>query len=157
MRTRDRRQRPHLHTRRAEPTDHVSGVQPAHAVRHDIDALAICLLLDIPPQLRSAFFDGGGGGHRGGDDFDVVGGEGFGDAAPVVDAREEFPGHVEFVEAEEAVGEHDGVPGGLVGGAEGGVVVYDLATEFGKAGVGDVAVGVEGRKWCRFGMTAIAG
>lgn len=116
-------------------------------MRHNINALAMRLLLDIPSQFRSTLFDGRGGGDGGSDDVDVVGGQGFGDAAPVVDPREEFPGDVEFVEAEEAVGEHDGVAGGSVGAAEGGVVVYDLAAEIGEAGVGDVAMmGVDGRE-----------
>lgn len=73
-------------------------------MRHNIDALAMSLLLDVAAQFPGALFDGRRGRDRGGDDFDIVGSEGFGDAAPVVDPREEFAGDVELVEAEEAVG-----------------------------------------------------
>lgn len=120
MRARDRGQAEHVYVWRFEPADHVAGVEPAHAVRDDVDALAAGLGFDVAAQFGGALFDGGGGRDRGEDYGDVVGLEGFGDAAPVVDAWEELADEVELVEAEEAVGEDDGVEGGSWSGLDGG-------------------------------------
>lgn len=135
VRARDRGQAEDVHVGRLEPADHVAGVEAAHAVRDDVDALAVGLFLNVLAQFGGALFDGRGGGHRGEDHFDVVRLEGLGDAAPVVDAGEELADQVELVEAEEAVGEDDGVGGGSVFGADVGVVVRYGGAEVGDPGI----------------------
>lgn len=47
VRARDRGQAQHFYIRRFEPTDHVSGVQSAHAVRDDVDALAVGFFFNV--------------------------------------------------------------------------------------------------------------
>ena len=116
MRTRDRGQAEHVDVGRLEPADHVASVQASHAVRDDVDALAARLFLDVLAQFGGALFNGRGGGNRGEDYFDIVCLEGFGDAAPVVDAGKKLADQVELVEAEEAVGEDNGVGGRPCGG-----------------------------------------
>lgn len=119
VRTRNRGQAQHLDVWRFEPADHVPGVQSPHAVRHDIDALAMSLFLNVATQFGGALFYGRGRGNRGEDHFDVVGFEGFGDATPVVDAWQEPADEMKLVKAEEAMGEDDGIEGGSCRGLDG--------------------------------------
>lgn len=64
--------------------DHVAGVEPAHAVRDNVDAPALGVGRDVLGQLGGAVADGAAGGDRGRDDLDVLGDEGFFDAAPAM-------------------------------------------------------------------------
>lgn len=96
---------------RLQLADHVPRVQAAHAVRDDVDRRAGGdLRVDVVEEGRGAVGDGGARGHAGGDDGAAGRGEGFGDAAPVLDGREGGD-EVQLGEAEEAVGEDDGVFG----------------------------------------------
>lgn len=65
---------------------------------------------DVRLQGEGAVGDGAAGGHAGGVDGAAGGGEGGGDAVPIVDFGEEGE-EFELGEAEEAVGEDDGVFG----------------------------------------------
>ena len=78
-------------------------------MRNDVHILSPSLLRDIISQLLGTVFDRRRGRDGAGYDMDAIGGESLFYAAPVVDAWEEGAGEVEFVEAEEAVGEDDGV------------------------------------------------
>ena len=121
VRARDRGQAEDVDVGRFQPADHVPGVEPAHAVRDDVDALAVGFFLNVDAEFGGALLYRCGRGHGGEDDLDVVGLEGFRDTAPVVDAWEELADQVELVEAEEAVGKDDGVAWGSWSGLDGGV------------------------------------
>lgn len=86
-------------------------------MRNDVDVLAISLRGNVLAKFQSTVFDRGGGRHGGSYDFDAVCAHGVGDAAPVVDAWEEFAGYMELVETEEAVSEDNGILRRFCGGA----------------------------------------
>ena len=89
---------------RLELGDHVPGVQAAHAMGDDVDALAMSLGLDVLGQLGGAGLDGATWGHRGGDDLGVIGSQGFLDAAPIADARQVGSGQLQLGESQQSMG-----------------------------------------------------
>lgn len=109
---------------RGAVADHVPGVEAAHAVGYDVDASGSVTVVvvaagdgrylggDLGAEAGGAVGDGGRGRDRGRYYGRALGGQGLLDAVPVVDGRE---GGVEaqLGEAEEAVGEDDGVAGGF--------------------------------------------
>ena len=71
--------------RMLQARDHVAGVEPAHTVGDDVDALALCLGNDVLGELGGALLNRAAWWHLGGDDLAVVGGQGLLDATPVLD------------------------------------------------------------------------
>lgn len=82
-----------------QPRHHVPGIEPAHTMRDNVDALAVGLGRDVLAELEGALFDGARGGHARDDDLHAGGTHGLRDAAPVVHAREELAGEAQLVEA----------------------------------------------------------
>lgn len=90
VRRRNGRQRGNLDIVPFEPRDEVPRVEPAHAVREDVDGCSGGNgALDVCGEVLGAVGDGAGWRDRGRYDDCVVGEEGFADAVPVVDGGED--------------------------------------------------------------------
>lgn len=108
----DGHQRGHVDVGRLQVGDHVTRVQPAHAVRDDVDAPAAGHPGYVLPELLGALLDAARRGHRRRDDLDAVGPEGVGDPPPVVHRRQQVAGYLELGKAQQPVREDNGQFGG---------------------------------------------
>lgn len=125
----------HLERRRADSRDEVSSVQPAHAVRDDVDGPSCGVPGDLFGQGRRAGLDRPRPWHRRRDTFDPVARESLLDPPPVLDAGEVRPGESPLVETQKAVCQDDGVSRCRVVSFERRIVALDQAAEVGKPGV----------------------
>ena len=106
-----------------DPADQVACVQSAHAVGNDIDAASGHLVFDVAAQFGGALLDAGRRGHGCRHDRRAVACQGFCDTAPVLDSGEEVACKMEFVEAQETVGQDNGVSRCKAAGTDGGIGV----------------------------------